>query len=86
MTRQEALNTIWMRLLLVLCASLAICVPVLFVGGTVRVGLLVFLIGNIRGYVSVHRGLNDLKDEEVIGLASSWWSIVVPPFVGGFSP
>ena len=44
---------------------------------------MVFLIGNIGGYVSVHRGLSELKDEEVVGLSSSWWSIVVPPFVGG---
>jgi hypothetical protein len=84
-TRQEALNTIWKRLLVVLCAVLAICMDVQLAGGTARVGLLVFLIGNIGGYVSVHCGLNDLKDEEVVGLAFSWWSIVVPPFIGGFS-
>lgn len=83
MTRQDALNIIWKRLFAVLCSSLLICVAVLFTAGVARVGIMVFLIGNIGGYVSVHRGLSELKDEEVIGLSSSWWSIVVPPFVGG---
>src|ERR1035441_3343295 len=83
MTRQDALNTIWKRLLVVLCLSLLVCVVVLFTAGLARVAVMVFLIGNIGGYVSVHRGLSELRDEEVIGLASSWWSIVVPSFVGG---
>lgn len=83
MTRQDALNTIWKRLLVVLSASLLIFVVVLFIRVETTVGLMVFLIGNIGGYVSVHRGLGELKDEEVIGLSSSWLSIVVPSFVGG---
>ncbi len=83
MTRQDALNTIWKRLFTVLLILLLVCVVVLFTAGSIRVGILVFLIGNIGGYVSVHRGLSELRDEEVIGLSSSWWSIIVPPFVGG---
>lgn len=83
MTRQEALNTIWQRLFIVLCSSLLCCAIVLLTAGVARVGIIVFLIGNIGGYVSVHRGLTELKDDEVTGLSSSWWSIVVPPIVGG---
>ena len=84
MSRQQALNIIWQRLLLVLCISMGSCVIFFFVyGGIGRLGVLVFLIGNIGGYVSVHRGLNTLNDTEVVELSSSWWAIIVPPFVGG---
>jgi hypothetical protein len=83
MTRQQALNKIWKRLLIVLCATLAACVAVFYGHVHPRVGILVFLIGNLGGYVSVHRGLGDLKDAEVVELSASWWAIIVPPFVGG---
>jgi hypothetical protein len=83
MSRQDALNQIWKRLFAVLFLSLAACIGVLFLGEDARVGTLVFLIGNIGGYVSVHRGLGELNDAEVIGLSRSWWSIIVPSFVGG---
>ena len=83
MTRQQALNEIWKRLILVLCMSMVVCAVIFFFGGTGRVGTLVFLIGNIGGYVSVHRGLASLNDTELVGLADSWFAIVVPPFVGG---
>lgn len=87
MTRQHALNNIWKRLLIVLCAALAGGVAVFFgeyfseVHG--HTAILVFLIGNLGSYVSVHRGLGDLKDAEVVELSSSWWAIIVPSFVGG---
>lgn len=83
MTRQQALNELWKRLLAVLCASMAVCAVFFFYGGAGRVGVLVFLIGNIGGYVSVHRGLGELNDDEVVELAGSWWAIVAPPFIGG---
>lgn len=83
MTRQDALNTIWKRLFIVLCASLLVCVIVFFAAPPGQIAILVFLIGNIGGYVSVHRGLSELTDGEVIGLSSSWWSIIVPSFIGG---
>ena len=84
MSRQQALNVIWKRLLLVLCISMALCAVFFFpYKGEGRVGVLVFLIGNIGGYVSVHRGLGDLHDAEIVELAASWWAIIVPSFVGG---
>ncbi|KPJ94481.1 MAG: hypothetical protein AMJ53_05205 [Gammaproteobacteria bacterium SG8_11] len=83
MSRQEGLNQIWKRLILVLGLSVGICLIFFYFGGPGRVGVLVFVIGNIGGYVSVHRGLADLKDTEIIDLAASWWAIIAPPFVGG---
>ena len=83
MTRQQALNEIWKRLLLVLCAAMGAALVAFYYGASGRVGLLVFVIGNIGGYVSVHRGLSELKDAEIVEFAGSWWAIIVPPFVGG---
>ena len=84
MTRQQALNEIWKRLLLVLVLSMAVCGAFFYSpAGPGRVGVLVFLIGNIGGYVSVHRGLAELNDAEVVELSASWWAIVAPPFIGG---
>lgn len=83
MTRQEALNIIWKRLFIVLFTFLVVCVLVFIIDVRGQIGMLVFLIGNIGGYISVHRGLTGLSDDEVVGLSSSWWSIIVPSFVGG---
>ena len=83
MTRQQALHKLWQRLFLVLAFLLAIAVGILFYADTARTGVLVFLIGNIGGYVGVHRGLADLKDPEVIELSESWWAILSPSIVGG---
>ncbi len=83
MSRQQALNAIWKRLMLVLCILMGICLVFFFFGGAGRVGTLVFLIGNIGGYVSVHRSLGALRDGEVVELANSWWPMIAPPFVGG---
>ena len=83
MSRQQALNVIWKRLLFVLCASMGVCAVFFFNDTSGRVGVLVFLIGNIGGYVGVHRGLADLNDAEIVELSGSWWSIVAPPFIGG---
>jgi hypothetical protein len=83
MTRQEALNITWRRLFIVLCAALIIGMGLLYVGGSSRVVQIAFLIGNIGGYVSVHRSLGELADHEVIDLSSSWWPIIGPSLVGG---
>lgn len=83
MSRQEAMQQLWRRLFVVLCLFLAISTAVLLLGRAERVAILVFLIGNIGSYISVHRSLGELKYDEVVGLASSWWAIVVPSVVGG---
>lgn len=83
MTRQNALVLLWKRLLGLLLLILALCLVVLAFGEDARTGILVFLIGNIGGYVGFHKNLGDMKDEELVELAGSWWSIVVPSFVGG---
>ncbi len=83
MTRQDALRILWMRLLAMLAILLLICGVTLWAGTTANTGLLVFVIGNIGGYVGVHRSLGDLKDEEVIELSKTWWSIVAPSLIGG---
>ena len=83
MTRQEALRDLWKKLLGLLIAVLALCLAVLAFGDAARTGVLVFLIGNIGGYVGMHRSLGELKDDEIVELAQSWWSIVAPSFIGG---
>ena len=83
MSRQEALNVIWKRLFIVLCTSLLVSFLIFLTAPPGGIPALVFLIGTIGSYVSVHRGLAELKDEEVIGLSSTWLAIIVPSFVGG---
>ena len=83
MTRQEALRILWKRLLALLVLLLIVCTGLLWGTTTANTGILVFVIGNVGGYISVHRSLGDLKDEEIVELAKSWWSIVAPSFVGG---
>lgn len=84
MSRQIALQNIWKRLLIVFVALIVVGLGILNIGYAVGgIGSLVFVMGNVGGYVSVHRGLGDLTDAEVIELADSWWPIVAPPFVGG---
>jgi hypothetical protein len=83
MERQQALQLIWKRLLIVLAAFILIVAFATYFAGDMRVPLLVFVIGNIGGYVTIHRSLNDLTDAEVVGLSGSWLGIVVPSFVGG---
>ena len=83
MTRQEALQKLWQRLFLVLAAMLSLAIGVLAIGGDSRTGVLIFLLGNIGGYVGVHKSLADLKDDEVIQLSASWWAILAPSLVGG---
>jgi hypothetical protein len=74
---------LWKRLFILLVFILALCLGVLAFGSSTRTGILVFLIGNIGGYVGFHKSLGDLKDSELIDLAKTLWSIVAPAFVGG---
>src|SRR5262249_50266493 len=83
MNRQQALAVIWKRLLIVLLGMLVIITLIILFGPTFKVGPRVFLIGNVGGYVSAQRSLASLTDNEVIGLASSWHGLIVPPLVGG---
>ena len=84
MTRQEALRVLWKRLLAMLSLLLAICAGTLWGGtDTANTGVLVFVIGNVGGYVGMHRSLGELKDEELTEMAQSWWSIVAPSVIGG---
>lgn len=86
MTRQEALRILWKRLLVLLVIMLAASTSVMAgaaLGNFGNTGILVFMVGNIGGYVGMHRALGDMKDDEVIGLAVSWWAIVAPSVVGG---
>jgi hypothetical protein len=81
--RQGALTSIWQRLFIVLIASMAVGVPVAYFAGNMRVPIIIFLVGTVGGYVSIHRSLGNLTDAEVIGLSTSWFGIVLPSFVGG---
>jgi len=83
MTRQQALNQIWKKLLLVFLILSATTISVAYLGKDARVPILVFLFGNIGAYVGVHRNLADLSDGELSDLAGSWLGLVIPSFVGG---
>lgn len=86
MTRQAALRVLWKRLLVLLIVMLVVSTSVMAsatfadFGNT---GILVFMVGNIGGYVGMHRSLGDMTDDELAGLAESWWSLVAPSVVGG---
>ena len=86
MSRQEALRILWKRLLVLLILMLVASTGVMVgaaLGDFGNTGMLVFMVGNIGGYVGMHRALGDMKDDEIVGLAASWWSIVAPSVVGG---
>lgn len=83
MIRQQSLNQIWRRLLIIFVVIGVISITIAYFGAGTRVPALVFLFGNIGGYVGVHRNLAQLSDDELSGLAESWLGLVVPSFVGG---
>ena len=83
MSRQKALDQIWRRLLVIFLVLGAALACLVFFGGNIRVPALVLLSGNVGAYVSIHRGLGALTDDEVSGLAESWYGLVVPSFIGG---
>ena len=81
--RQDSLNIIWRKLLIFFIALLGLSVAISLKVGPFRVLELVFIAGNIGGYVGVHRNLSNLSDIEVAQLSSSWLGLIVPSFVGG---
>jgi hypothetical protein len=83
MPRQQSLNHIWKRLLIIFLVLGAVAIGLATFGGNARVPALVFLFGNVGAYVSIHRSLGILTDDEISGLADSWLGLIVPSFVGG---
>lgn len=85
MSRQQALNTVWERLLMIflVIGILAAVMAVWGVTREARVPALIFLFGNLGSYVGIHRKLGELNDEAIIGLSKSWLGLLVPSFVGG---
>lgn len=83
MNRQQALNQIWYRLLIIFLFLGTVAIILSYLGRDIRVPALVFLFGNVGAYVGIHRSLGALTDTELNGLADSWLGIVVPSFVGG---
>jgi hypothetical protein len=83
MTRQQALEVIWRRLLIVFVGVIALSVVIVLFAGNLRTSFLIFITGNIGGYVAVHKSLAELKDVELAELSRSWLGIIVPSIVGG---
>ena len=83
MTRLQSNQRMWLRLFVVLILLLIVCIPIMYFAGPMRLSILVFLIGNMGGYVSAHRGLAKLSDTELEELSSTWPAFVLPPFIGG---
>lgn len=83
MNRQLALNIIWKRLFLIFTALLLLSVTFTIFITDFRVPLIVFITGNIGGYVGFHRRLAHLSDDEIINLSTSWFGVALPSFIGG---
>jgi hypothetical protein len=83
MNRHESLNTIWRKLLIIFATLLCISTAISLKQGPFTVPELVFIAGNIGGYVGIHKNLSSLSDAEVAQLSSSWLGLIVPSFVGG---
>ncbi|WAK01351.1 hypothetical protein [Methylobacter sp. YRD-M1] len=83
MNRQDALNIVWRKLLIIFIVLLALSIILSLMAGSYTVPVLTFIIGNIGGYVGIHRSLSALTDTEVDQLSKSWLGLVVPSFVGG---
>ncbi len=81
--RQEAICIIWRKLLIIFMALLVLSVSISLKAGPFTVPELVFIAGNIGGYVGIHRNLSILSDIEIMQLSSSWFGLIVPSFVGG---
>ncbi len=83
MNRQESLHIIWRKLFIILVTLLGLSVAISLRQGPFTVPELVFIAGNIGGYVGMHRNLSSLSDVELTQLSCSWLGLVVPSFVGG---
>ncbi len=83
MSRSAALRVIWRKLLIIFVILFSLSLLLASVAGSYTVPMLTFVAGNIGGYVGIHRSLGELNDAELVELASSWFGLVVPSFVGG---
>jgi hypothetical protein len=83
MSRQAALNTLWFRLFVILMCLFLLSIVLFLYGGDMRVPAFVLLAGNVGAYVSIHKSLGELKDDELVNLAGSWLGLLLPSFVGG---
>ncbi|NOT85345.1 MAG: hypothetical protein HOP02_11335, partial [Methylococcaceae bacterium] len=81
--RQESLTVIWRKLLVIFIALLSLSAIVSLKSGPFTVLELVFIAGNIGGYVGIHKNLANLSDLEIIQLSASWLGLMVPSFIGG---
>lgn len=83
MNRQEALNIIWKRLFLIFTLLLLLSIALTIDTTDFKVPLIVFITGNIGGYVGFHRRLANLSDVEIANLSTSWFGVTLPSFIGG---
>jgi len=83
MTRQESLNILWKRLIIIFIILISVAIFVFYFAGIARVLALLFIFGNLGSYLSIHKSLGELTDDEVSELSSSWLPIIAPSLVGG---
>ncbi len=87
MSRQKALQTIWLRLFVIflslMCVSILCALFAKYSVWDFRCSLLIFFSGNVGSFVGIHRSLNQLNDDDLVDLSSSWLGLIVPSFVGG---
>ncbi|NBF02209.1 hypothetical protein GV819_07875 [Pseudomonas sp. Fl5BN2] len=83
MNRQDALNTLWKRLFIIFVLLLLLSLLAVSKAEGYTIPSIVFIAGNIGGYVGFHRQLSSLSDDELVGLCSSWFGVLLPSFIGG---
>lgn len=83
MNRQQALNVIWKRLIFIFSALLLATTAIYSIPSDAKLLCFLFVFGNMGSYISIHKGLANLQDDEVVKLSSSWVGLIAPSFVGG---
>ena len=83
MTRQESLNILWQRMIVIFVVLIGTAICIFYFGDEIRVMALLFIFGNLGSYLSIHKSLGDLADREVIELSKSWLALITPSVVGG---
>ncbi|PYY82879.1 hypothetical protein DNK59_21255 [Pseudomonas sp. TKO26] len=83
MNRQDALNILWKRLFIIFVLLLAASLVAVAMADGYTIPSVVFIVGNIGGYVGFHRQLSHLSEEEVVSLCRSWFNVLLPSFIGG---
>jgi len=83
MTRQESLEIIWKKLVIIIIIILAIVAVVMAKADSTPVLIMIFISGNLGGYVAIHKNLSDYTDQEINQLSKSWFGILLPPIIGG---